>query len=212
MARAERRLDAALRRIGDEVRDARLAAGLNQTQLGSAASVSRSQVSRLEAARARHVPLAEVIRIAAVLGLDLSVRLYPSGDPLRDGAHAARLQRLLSHIAPPLTCRREVPLPPIDGRQELRAWDCVLRGSGLRTAIELEMRLHDTQALERRIALKRRDDPTDRFVLVVADTKGNRRVLAANPTTFADLPRLGPSRIVRALEAGEHPPTCLVVL
>jgi hypothetical protein len=74
------------------------------------------------------------------------------------------------------------------------------------------MRLRDGQALERRIALKRRDDPPDRFVLIVADTHGNRRVLALNPGLFADLPRLGPRAVLERLEKGGHPPTCLVVI
>lgn len=74
------------------------------------------------------------------------------------------------------------------------------------------MRLRDSQALERRIGLKRRDDPADRFVLLVAATHGNRRVLATSPTLFADLPRLGPRALCRHLAAGEHPPSCLVVV
>lgn len=59
---------------------------------------------------------------------------------------------------------------------------------------------------------KRRDDPVDRFVLLVADTKTNRRVLAASPTLFTDLPRLAPEALRRHLAAGDHPPTCLVVV
>jgi hypothetical protein len=44
-------------------------------------------------------------------------------------------------------------------------------------AIEAETRLHDVQALLRRMAAKRRDGAADRLVLVVADTRTNRDVV-----------------------------------
>jgi hypothetical protein len=101
-------------------------------------------------------------------------------------------------------------LPASPDRFEQRSWDAVLYGAGRRTAIEVEMRIRDGQALERRIALKRRDDPTERFLLVVADTRNNRRVIAANPGLFVDLPRLQARRVFRALNAGEHPMSALI--
>ena len=158
-----------------------------------------------------NLSIVEASRIAGILGLDLSVRLYPGQGPLRDEAHSSRLSRVLEHVRPPFRYRTEVPLPAQPLHSELRAWDAMITGAGRRTAVELEMRLRDGQALERRVALKRRDDPTDEFVLIVADTHGNRRVLASSPGLFADLPRLGPSRVTAALEAGRHPPTSLIV-
>ncbi len=74
------------------------------------------------------------------------------------------------------------------------------------------MRLRDGQAAERRINLKRRDDPTDQFLLLVADTRTNRRVLAEYPDLFADLPRLRQSNVIAALQAGRHPPTGLALV
>lgn len=88
----------------------------------------------------------------------------------------------------------------------------MLFGLGMRTAIELEMRLRDVQALRRRIDLKRRDDPTERFILVIADTRANRRVLAEFGSLFEDLPRLRPSDVRAALSRGEHPPTGLLLI
>ncbi len=152
-------------------------------------------------------------RIASVLGMELSVRVYPSSSPLRDAAHIARLRRLFEHVGPPLTYRTEVPLPQQPGQPtEQRAWDAVLLGRGKRTAAEIEMRLRDAQALERRLALKRRDDQVDHLLLVVAATRTNRRVLADHPDLFAELPRLRTSRVLRMLEAGHHPPSGLILL
>ncbi|MEW5991231.1 MAG: helix-turn-helix transcriptional regulator [Chloroflexota bacterium] len=211
IARGDRRAARVRLELGGEYRAARLAAGWSQDAVATGARMSRSHYVGIEHGRV-DLAVGEASRIAAVLGLDLAIRAYPGSGPLRDAAHARRLDGLLRHAATALRVRREVPLPRLTDRVELRAWDAVVTGAGERTAFELEMRLHDTQALERRIALKRRDDPTDHFVLALADTKGNRRSLAANPTMFADLPRLGPSRLIRALGRGEHPPSCLVVL
>ena len=80
--------------------------------------------------------------------------LVPAGLPIRDAAHSLRLREFLALVRPPLTYRVEVPLPVMDDRPELRAWDAMLFGLGRRTAIELEMRLRDVQALLRRIDLR----------------------------------------------------------
>jgi hypothetical protein len=82
----------------------------------------------------------------------------------------------------------------------------------MRTAIELEMRLRDIQAVRRRIDLKRRDDPTEHFLLLVADTRTNRRILSEFDRLFADLPRLRPTAVKAALQAGRHPGTGIVLV
>jgi hypothetical protein len=74
------------------------------------------------------------------------------------------------------------------------------------------MRLRDVQAMRRRIDLKRRDDPTDEFLLLIADTRSNREVLREFAALFADLPRLRPSFARDALAAGRHPPTGLLLV
>ena len=174
--------------------------------------MSRSRYAEVERGRTETLTVVEFHRIAAILGLDPVIRLYPGGSPLRDGAHAERLGQFLAHSARPLVQRREVALPAVEGRLERRAWDATLDGRGARTAVELEMRLYDAQAQERRIALKRRDDPSDHFLLLVADTRTNRAVLRAHPDVFGDLPRLRPSRVIAALKAGNHPGTGLVLV
>lgn len=151
--------------------------------------------------------IVDVNRIAAVLGLTPSLRLYPAGPPVRDAGQASCLMRFLSLVAGPLSYRVEVPLPFTEDRRDLRAWDAMLFGGGARTAIELEMRLRDLQAVIRRFDLKRRDDPTQSFLLLFADTRHNRAVLAEFAGLLVDLPRLKPSAVKAALAAGRHPPT-----
>ena len=210
--RGTRVADRALRVIADELREARLGLGVSQEHVAAAARVSRPRYSKIERAKAPTLTIAEAGRLASVLGLDLWLRLYPGPEPLRDAASSRLLRSLLAHARAPLGWRTEVPLPSPPDRSEQRAWDAVLHGQRKRTAIELEMRLQDGQAVERRIALKRRDDPTDAFLLAIAGTRANRRLLRADPGLFADLPRLRESDVLAALEARRHPPTGLVLL
>jgi transcriptional regulator with XRE-family HTH domain len=186
--------------------------GLSQQHVARACRMSRNRYGRIESGRCAAVTLVDLNRIAAVLGLEISVRAFPGGPAVRDAAQARKLQSLLQLVIRPLTYRLEVALPRSIDRLDLRAWDAMLFGSGTRTAFELEMRLRDIQALRRRLDLKRRDDPTDRFLLLVADTRSNRRVLAEFAALFDDLPRLRIASVRAALEGGEHPPTGILLV
>jgi transcriptional regulator with XRE-family HTH domain len=210
--RADLRARKALAMFSDEIREQRLELGLSQASVAASAQLSRPRYTKIEGAKVVTLSIVEAARITSVLGLDLSVRVYPGGDPLRDAASVARLESLAAWVARPLRFRAEVPLPERDERLEQRAWDAEVRGGGLRTTFELEMRIRDAQAVERRITLKRRDDPPDRFVLLIAGTRHNRQVLADHPRFFRDLPRLRPSTVYRALAAGQHPPTGLILV
>jgi transcriptional regulator with XRE-family HTH domain len=210
--RGERRGRVALRTFAEEVRERRIALGLSQRSVSAAARLSRPRYTKIEAASVPTLSMMESSRIASVLGLDLSLKMYPGGQPLRDAPSVARLDIVRSKVAAPLRFRTEVPLPARDDPGEQRAWDAEIRGGGLRTTLELEMHIRDVQATERRINLKRRDDPPDRFVLLVAATRHNRDVLALQRGCFADLPRLRPSTLYRALESGRHPSSGLVVV
>jgi transcriptional regulator with XRE-family HTH domain len=156
---------------GAELRVARIGAGLSLEEVGRAVRLSHSQVSRIERAVHPSVSLIQLARIASVVGLDLSLRTYPNGSPLRDSAHVALLHRLRHRLATALSVRSEVPLP-IPG--DLRAWDLVILGAGQPIGVEAETRLADIQALERRIALKARDGQVSRVLLVASASRGNR--------------------------------------
>jgi transcriptional regulator with XRE-family HTH domain len=198
--------------IGREFEAARRGLGVSQEHVAAASRISRPRYSKIENGKAPSLQVIEVARIASVIGLEPAFRLFPGGPPLRDAAHARRITGFLALAATPLATRTEVPLPSLPDRRELRAWDAMLTGHGERTAIELEMRLHDTQALDRKVTLKRRDDRTEHFLLLVADTRTNRRVLASLPGLFPDLPRLSKGDVIRALQVGQHPPTGIVLV
>ena len=208
-----RRAERLIRGLSEELRQKRVAVGLTQVEVARSAQISRATYQRIERGAMLNVSLLDASRLAAVLGLDLAVRTYPGTNPLRDIASLARMDRVISAIASPLSYRTEVPLPQNAGRPlEQRAWDCVIYGLGRRTGLEMEMRLTDAQALERRIGLKRRDDPVDAFVLLVADSRNNRRILTDQPQLFPDLARLSFGELSRLLRSGHHPPDALVLV
>ena len=216
MVTRERRLDRGKRRarrgltsIGEEFREARLRAGLNQHQIAEVIGISRSELSRIERGVAMRVPYETLVLIGAALGLDVPVRAFPSGDPIRDAAQLALLAKLRVLLPAPLTWRTEVPLN-IGGDQ--RAWDVVIGGPGWRVPVDAESRLRDVQACTRRVALKRRDDGSGTVILLVADTRHNRRALAlAAPDLVGDFPISGRA-VLASLMNGEQPPGSGIVL
>lgn len=198
-----------LQLIGEEFRAARLRAGLTQRQVGAAVGISHTEVSRIELGRATRVPYETPVMLATVLGLDLPLRAYPSGEPIRDAAQVALLGRLRSRLPPNLRWRTEVPLR-IQG--DRRAWDAATGRDEWELPIDAESRLDDVQACLRRTALKQRDDNRDVVILLVADTRHNRRVLRL---VSADLVSNYPVRgadALKSLERGERPGRSAIIL
>ncbi len=189
--------------LGRELHDARLEHGLSQAAVATAARISRSQMWRIERGDVPFVPLANLARLMAVVGLELSVRAYPAGPPIRDGAHRALIERLRARVSAGIAWRFEVPLPIIGDQ---RAWDAVLLIGTQQVAIEAETRPRDVQALQRRVALKRRDDPgIGAVVLLLADSRHNRKLVRDESTALrADLPVAG-DVVLEALAKGRDP-------
>jgi transcriptional regulator with XRE-family HTH domain len=199
-----------LLRIGRELRDARLQRGLSQASVGREAGISRSGVSRIEHGLAVELSLAAATALFSAVGMDLSVRAFPGGQPVRDRAHLAVIERLRQLVAATVGWQFEMPLP-ILGDQ--RAWDIGLTLVDGRAAIEVETRPHDLQDLLRRILRKMRDDPSvDRVVLLLPDTRHNRAFVRDNEQTLAAaLPGL-PGQIRASLAAGQLPETSGLLL
>lgn len=195
-------------RIAEEARNARLAAGLGQEDVARAIGLSRSQLSRIERGLAP-LDLATLARLFAVLGHELSVRAYPSGDPLRDAGQLALLDRFRARCHPSIRWRTEVPMPTPG---DLRAWDLVGIADGLRVACDAETRLRDLQALDRRLSLKQRDSGFDRVALVVADTRWNRSVVRAHQDWVRERFPVPSARALELLGAAVEPPGDALVL
>jgi transcriptional regulator with XRE-family HTH domain len=198
-----RRAQSILVDLGRELHRARLEHGLSQAVVARAVRMSRSQVSRIEKAQVPDVPMARLARLLAVVGLELSARAYPAGPPIRDAAHGALIERLRARVSPTVAWQFEVPLGPTGDQ---RAWDAVLLIGAAQFAVEAETRPPDVQALQRRVSLKRRDDPAvSGVLLLLADTRHNRNLLRMHGEVLrADFPAPA-GEILRALSEPRVP-------
>ena len=104
--------------MGQEHRLARMSAGLSLRDVAAASGASHQQLVRFEHGQLERVSVADAGAWCSVVGLDLVIRTYPAGDPIRDRAQLALLERLRVRLHPSLRWRPEVPLP-IEG--DLRA-------------------------------------------------------------------------------------------
>ncbi|HUQ43974.1 MAG TPA: helix-turn-helix domain-containing protein [Candidatus Limnocylindria bacterium] len=200
LSEAQARSHRMLLDIGRELRNTRVQRGLSQAVVARAVRISPPQVSLIERGRYDRVKVIRLMEVASVLGLDLSLRFFPGGEPIRDAAHARLLERFRSLVGPQWTWAAEVPLLiPSDKR----AWDRVLGGAGVRIGVEAETRATDLQEVQRRTALKKRDGGVDRLVLVLPDTDWCRRLVRLNDMT-ATYPVPG-NVALAALAAGRDP-------
>jgi transcriptional regulator with XRE-family HTH domain len=191
-------------RTGIELRAARHVSGLTLAQVGTAIGSSPSEVGRIERGAAPWVDIPKLSRFGAVVGVDVSLRTYPGGEPLRDIAHLRLSDAFRSLLGPGLTIRAEVP---VGDPRDLRAWDLTLADPiGTRCGVELETRFVDAQDQMRKITRKVADGGLDRVLLVIADTRANRIAVRAAAgllgTTFA----IEDGAAVQALAEGRIPP------
>jgi transcriptional regulator with XRE-family HTH domain len=198
-----RRLSARIRRqIGEDLRAARVGAGLSQQTAATAVGMSHAQFGRIERGELEALTFDQACRAGLAVGLSLGSRLYPDGDPVRDRAQLALLERFHLHVPDAAVWRTEVPLP-IPG--DRRAWDGWIRLGGRRAGCEAETRLADAQALERRLALKVRDGDVDVLLLLVSDTRWNRAMLRLHRDALLPLLPLDGRDVMRALRDGRLP-------
>jgi transcriptional regulator with XRE-family HTH domain len=178
------------RRFGSELRQARAAAGLTQTQLARMAGLSQSVVSRAERAT-RRIEWSTACTLASATGHELSLRLFPVGGvALRDSGQVQAVQAIVAeaHASWHPTIEH-----PINGRDR-RAADLVLRGPAETIHIEVERALVDLQAQLRAAQLKRSalveqfGHPV-RLVLAIPGTRRARHTLRGLlPTVEAAMP------------------------
>jgi transcriptional regulator with XRE-family HTH domain len=187
--------------LGRELHTARVDRALSLRVVGQATELSASQISRIERGVAPQLTIVQIARLLAAVGLELSVRAYPTGEPIRDIAHARLLESLRRQLHRGLVWRTEVPFPM---QGDLRAWDAVIRGRGWSVGVECETRPRDVQALDRRLALKERDGRLDRVVLLLRDSVHNRRFLRVWPGTATRFSVAG-NEALAALRSGRDP-------
>ena len=187
--------------IGQEIRNARQSSGLGLRAAGHPVAMSHAQFGRIERGELEGLTISQATRACAAVGLKLVIRMYPDADAVLDTPQLALLERFRARLGSPVWAR-EVPIPIAGDR---RAWDAVVTIGGGRFAIEAEARLRDLQALERRIALKQRDSNMEVVVLLVNDTRWNRRVLREHGQDLRASFPLDGRAILAAIDGGRPP-------
>ena len=109
--------------LGDDLRNARLNAGLTLREVGLQVGVSAASILRIERAQSSGARPDLLARYAAAVGMRVRIKAYPEGSPLRDAA-SIRLIRVFRARVPNLPFRPEVPVSQSPG--DIRAWDGVL--------------------------------------------------------------------------------------
>jgi transcriptional regulator with XRE-family HTH domain len=198
-----------LRRLGETLRIIRMSTGMSTRQLAALVGISHTQVLRIERGLAPHVDIRVLARMAAVLGSELSMGIHPVGSAVRDKAHLALLGRFADRLHPSIDWRTEVPMPI---PRDLRSADGTARTQDFAAIIEAETRLDDVQAAERRLRSKQRDLDVPRAILLVADTRHNRKVIEEVPDLRREFP-IDTRHCLLALGRGKDPAgDCLVIL
>ena len=140
--------------------------------------------------------------IGAVVGIRPSLRFYPTTRPIRDQGQLELLAALNARMNPSWAHRQEVPMPHTG---DLRAADQLSSIPGCRLMIEAYRRLADYQAQIRAARQKQRDLGADRLLILVDDTRVNRRAVVA---IGAELRRSFPvaaRSLLASLAAGTDP-------
>jgi len=163
-------------------------AGVTEAALADGAAVDRGFLCRIEHG-AEHPSIETYARLAAALGADLAVRLYPNAGPtIRDRHQAGILEALLSVLHP-----RWTPYLEIAVRRPSRGWiDAGFRDprAGIFVAVEIQSDLGRLEQLLRWSESKAAslpswdgwarlgDAPSISQLLVVRETRTNREVAA----------------------------------
>lgn len=186
---------------GIELLTARRAAGISQREVGRQVGISHNKVRRAERGEPGALTIDLAARLGAVVGHQLSASLHPDGNPVRDAAHVALLNRFRARLPASMIWRTEVTVP-IEG--DRRSADGVVEGVAFAALVEAETRIEDVQTLERKVRGKQRDMGLSRVILVVGDTRHNRIVVRGNPGLRVSFP-ISTRACFAALERARDP-------
>jgi transcriptional regulator with XRE-family HTH domain len=192
-----------MQELGNDLRTARLSAGLTLREVAAAIGVAPTTVLRWERARLPGPRPEMVARHAAAVGMRVRIKAYPDGAPVRDAPSLRLAAAFRVRLPTRHPFRPEVPVSGTPG--DRRAWDGVLDLPGCSIGLEFVTRFHDCQAQIRGFQLKLRDGSVDRLIVVVAATHANRRALAlARDVVTAAFP-LATRAVMAALAADRDP-------
>ena len=186
-----------------------MTANLSGRSIARALGWSHARYGRFEIRSAASRSIQDVAEVAAVLGLELSARLFRVEDAIRDAAHQPLRTRFLALLAPSFKAVSEVLFPHPGDR---RSWDLLLRLGAELTGVELETRVRDVQLLVRRIRDREREGGADHVLLVLSASRHNRQLLPELLEAFGERFQTPPRQILTALREGEPIPGSGVIL
>jgi len=208
MPAVTRILDDAVRRearlrtqLGEELRQARLIAGVSQREVAAGMASSAATISRVEQGRVRGLTIRHLARHAAVVGLVLRADVLPAGIAIRDAGQLKVINRLEPHVGAPFMWMLEMPV----GRNDLRAFDAGAIKPGCRIAFDVWSRVRDAQAQARASHRKQIDSGVDRLILVFGDTWTNREAVRAAGDALRRSFPLTSRQVLGALRVGGDP-------
>lgn len=216
MAHRERSRDRGVRRsrealidLGRQVRIARIGSDLSQEAVAEAAGIDQSWLSRFERGQAPGISMEAVSVLLAAVGLDLSVRAYPGGDPVRDRPQLVLLGRFQGEVSRVILWASEVPLP---NAGDPRAWDALLSIGTARWGVEAETRIGDVQARVRSLQLKKRDGRVDGVILLLLDSRHHRLLMGRHRSLLEVNFPVQSDAALTALRAGRPPSGDAIIL
>jgi transcriptional regulator with XRE-family HTH domain len=195
---ADRASAAQLRAIGEELRSLREDSGLSRAAVARVAGIHPSYVRLVESGQ-REASLAVLHRVAAALGADASLRLFPnSGPPIRDHIQVRMIEAFLSVLHPSWQRYPEVPVHrPVRGVIDLviahppsgRVVSVEAHSDLRRLEQQLRWAAEKTDALPSAAvwpALTAGDRPaTVSRILLLRSTRSTRSLARSFPETFA---------------------------
>lgn len=198
---AERRMRRQLGAVLDDIVERRLAGGIRQSDVAGPLGCTRQWVSEMERGKPANVGLIELGRLAAVVGLDLSLRAYPAISVLRDAGQVKLINRFRAEISPDIPWRIEQHVAPGDPR----AFDIVLGSQPRLVAVEAISRLRDVQAQARAALSKQAAAGPAALILPIGATPTNRRAIREAGAALTAAFPLSTRALLAALRSGELP-------
>lgn len=175
--------------VGAQVLDLRMESGISQAKVAAAAGIDRGHLSRIERGLAQ--PSIDVlVAIAATLGADVGIRLFPgSGPRIKDRLQAPMVDALIRELHPRWRPLPELAVPKARGFIDLAIG---LRDGTVGVACEAhsELRAIDTiqrRAFEKATALGELGvaGPEVSPLLLIRSTAANRSIVVTYEATLA---------------------------
>jgi transcriptional regulator with XRE-family HTH domain len=174
--------------LGTQIADLRTESGVSQATLAAAAEINRGHLSRIERGLAG-ASVDVLDRIAACLGADLSVRLFPTAGPrLRDRFQAPMIEALIRRLHAGWRTWPELQVPLARGFIDL----AMAQGTGPGVACEAHSELRSIDTIQRRLREKAHAfaeldiaGPEVSMLLLVRTTEQTRAVARIYAATLA---------------------------